>query len=83
MKGGQAMDNERYKDKVITIPNILSFVRILLIPFFVWAYSFKNDVLLTVIILAASALTSSTDSSRDASAWSATWAEYSTPRLTS
>ena len=32
------MENEKYKYKVITIPNVLSFLRIAMIPFFVWTY---------------------------------------------
>ncbi len=36
--GGIGMENEKYKYKVITIPNVLSFVRVAMIPFFVWTY---------------------------------------------
>ncbi len=36
------MENEKYKYRVLTIPNVLSFLRIAMIPFFVWFYSFYD-----------------------------------------
>ncbi len=44
----------KYKDKIITIPNLLSFFRIALIPVFVWLYIFKEDYLWALIVLAIS-----------------------------
>ena len=34
--------SEKYKNKVITIPNMLSITRIALIPLFVWLYAVKH-----------------------------------------
>ena len=33
---------EKYKHKIITIPNVLSFFRLLLIPVIVWLYIVKE-----------------------------------------
>ena len=44
------------KGKILTIPNLLSLVRILLIPIFVWFYHIQN-IPATVITLTASAVT--------------------------
>ena len=43
--------------KVWTIPNLMSFFRLLLVPFIVWAYLGLHDVPLTIGLLALSALT--------------------------
>ncbi len=48
---------EKYKDKIITIPNILSLFRLLLIPVIVWLYVFRQDYLWTTAILALSGIT--------------------------
>ena len=45
---------ERYKHKIITIPNILSLFRLLLIPVIMWLYIVKEDPVLTTVILALS-----------------------------
>lgn len=55
------MEQDRYKYKVITIPNILSFVRLCLIPVFVWTYVVRHDLAWTLILLALSALTDIVD----------------------
>lgn len=44
-------------NKIVTIPNLLSFSRILMVPLFVWAYGFKQDTGLTAAIMALSSLT--------------------------
>lgn len=49
------------KNKILTIPNALSLVRIILIPVFVWAYCKKKSGLLTAFLLALSGLTDSID----------------------
>ena len=54
-------NTNRYKNKIITIPNILSFFRICLIPVLVWLYCFKDDYLLTVIIFILSGITDVVD----------------------
>ena len=43
--------------KIWTIPNVLSFFRLLLVPFIIWAYvGLRNDTL-TILLLAVSAMT--------------------------
>ncbi len=44
----------KYKNKVITIPNILSLVRLCLIPIIVWFYRCKQDYFGTLMILVLS-----------------------------
>lgn len=45
------------KGQVLTIPNLMSFFRILLVPFIIWAIlGLKNDIL-AIVLLAVSALT--------------------------
>ena len=43
--------------KIWTVPNLMSFFRLLLVPVIIWAYVGKHDTSLTVILLAVSALT--------------------------
>ena len=43
---------EKYKHKIITIPNVLSFFRLLLIPVIVWLYIVKKDPIWTMAVLA-------------------------------
>lgn len=43
--------------KIWTIPNFLSFFRLLLVPVIAWAYLGRQDITLTIILLAVSALT--------------------------
>ena len=45
------------KNRYITVPNVLSFLRLLMVPVFVWAYVVRHDTLLTALILALSGLT--------------------------
>ena len=52
---------EKYKHKIITIPNILSLFRLLLIPVIVWLYIVKEDPVLTTVILALSGITDIVD----------------------
>ena len=52
---------ERYKHKIITIPNILSLFRLLLIPVIMWLYIGKEDPVLTTAILALSGITDIVD----------------------
>lgn len=47
--------------RILTIPNLLSLIRILLIPLFVWYYLKREDGTATAIILAASGLTDAMD----------------------
>lgn len=52
---------EKYKHKIITIPNILSLFRLLLIPVIVWLYVGKCDPLWTCVILVLSGITDVVD----------------------
>ena len=45
------------KNKIITIPNILSLFRLCLIPVIVWLYCFRQDYLLTTVVLIISGVT--------------------------
>ena len=45
------------KQRVFSIPNLLSLLRLLMIPLFVWTYMVKHDSPLTALILALSGLT--------------------------
>jgi len=48
---------EKYKNKIITVPNILSLFRLLLIPVIVWLYVVHQDPLRTTAVLALSGIT--------------------------
>ena len=50
-----------YQKKILTVPNILSFVRLGLIPVFVWLYSFRAEYAWATAVLALSALTDLAD----------------------
>ncbi len=47
--------------RILTIPNLLSFFRIALIPVFVWSYCVKRDNTLTAILLLLSGATDIAD----------------------
>ena len=51
------MVTKDYQKKIITIPNILSVVRLCMIPAIMWLYVVKEDSLLTAVVLALSGLT--------------------------
>lgn len=51
----------KYKNKIITIPNILSFFRLCLIPVIVWLYISEKDYFWTLMILLLSGLTDIVD----------------------
>ncbi len=42
-----------YDKKILTIPNVLTLVRLILIPFFVWQYLIGNYVAATIIVVAS------------------------------
>ncbi len=52
---------EKYKHKIITIPNILSLFRLLLIPVIIWLYIFKKEPIWTMAILVLSGITDIVD----------------------
>ena len=49
------------KNKIITIPNLLSLFRLLLIPLLIWLYLFRGDNTWAIAVLALSALTDIVD----------------------
>ena len=50
-----------FQGKILTIPNILSLMRICMIPLFVWTYLAKENYMATAAILILSGLTDLTD----------------------
>ena len=54
------MSNEK-ENKVFTIPNVLSMVRLLLIPVIVWLYCIKKEYAWTAAVLALSGFTDIVD----------------------
>ena len=50
-----------YQKKIITIPNLLSLFRLLLIPVLVWLYFGKRDLVLTTVVLVLSGITDLVD----------------------
>ena len=54
-------NTEKYQNKILTIPNILSFFRLCLIPVIVWLYVGKQDYLWTLLILTLSSITDIVD----------------------
>ena len=52
---------EKYKHKIITIPNVLSFLRLLLIPVIVWLYCGKEAYGMALAVLILSGLTDVAD----------------------
>ncbi len=51
----------KYRNKILTIPNILSFFRLCLIPLIVWLYISKKNYFLTLVVLMISGLTDIAD----------------------
>ena len=54
-------NSEKYKRKIITIPNILSLFRLCLIPVIMWLYIEKQDYFGTLLILILSGVTDIVD----------------------
>ena len=57
----KSRDSNFYKNKIITIPNILSTVRLLMIPFMLWAYCALESPEITAILVVLSGLTDVVD----------------------
>ena len=57
----KSRDSNFYKNKIITIPNILSTVRLLMIPFMLWAYCVLDSPAITAILVVLSGLTDVVD----------------------
>lgn len=54
-------ENNKYKKRIITIPNLLSLFRLCLVPVIVWLYCVKQDSLWTTLTLALSGITDIAD----------------------
>ena len=52
---------DKYKNKIITVPNLLSFFRLLLIPVIVWLYVEKHDAKWACYLLILSGITDVVD----------------------
>lgn len=52
---------ERCKNRIITIPNVLSFFRLCLIPLIIWQYVFKHNYDIALYLLVLSGLTDIAD----------------------
>ena len=57
----EVAEENKYQKKIITIPNLLSLVRLFLIPVIVWLYLGKKDYMLTGILVLISGLTDVVD----------------------
>lgn len=57
----EGTDNLERSNKVFTIPNLLSFFRICLIPVIVWLYCSRKEYLWTAAVLLLSGLTDIAD----------------------
>ncbi len=57
----KSRDSDFYKKKIITIPNILSTVRLAMIPFMLWAYCVLESPVITAILVVLSGLTDVVD----------------------
>ena len=55
------MENKSFDKKIITIPNILSAVRLMMIPIIVWLYCKVENYLLTGVIIILSGITDVVD----------------------
>jgi len=54
-------DESRYQHRILTIPNVLSLLRIFMIPLFIWLYLGKNDCVGTAVVLILSGVTDALD----------------------
>ena len=50
-----------FKGNILTIPNLLSVIRILLIPLFMWLYLGRDDITGTVVVMVLSGVTDALD----------------------
>ena len=54
-------ENEETTGRVVTLPNLLSLIRLLMIPVIVWFYIKQQDYIMTLILVALSLLTDIVD----------------------
>ena len=60
-ENNRTMKNKNIKAKIVTIPNVLSFFRICLIPLMVWLYCVEQKFQLTGYVLVLSGVTDVVD----------------------
>lgn len=53
--------NSRNKSRIFTLPNLLSLLRLAMIPLFMWLYCIKKDYMMTAAVLIASGVTDFVD----------------------
>jgi cardiolipin synthase len=51
----------KYQHRILTIPNILSFVRLCMIPLFIWIYCVRKNYALTGVVILLSGMTDLAD----------------------
>ena len=62
MNNGERMKKKLFtKKNIVTLPNLLSLIRLAMIPFICYAYFKLQDYVATAILIAASALTDIVD----------------------
>lgn len=54
-------ENKNPKSKILTVPNILSFIRLGIIPFIIWLYCFEKNYAMTTLVLVLSGATDIVD----------------------
>jgi len=54
-------ENKNPKSKILTVPNILSFIRLGMIPFIIWLYCFEKNYTMTTLVLVLSGATDIVD----------------------
>lgn len=57
----QNTNKTKYQNKIITIPNMLSLLRIFLIPLIIWLYCDRKDYVMTCAVLTFSGITDIVD----------------------
>ena len=55
------MDHTNHQNRILTIPNLLSFFRLCLIPVMIWLYTVRENYGLTTLVLLLSGLTDVAD----------------------
>jgi phosphatidylglycerophosphate synthase len=55
------MEHTNYQKKILTIPNLLSFFRLCLIPVMIWLYTIQENYGLTTLVLLLSGITDVVD----------------------
>jgi len=57
----QDIQQGKYYNRIITIPNVLSFLRLAMIPLIIWLYIAKEEYVLTAAVILLSGATDVTD----------------------